>query len=755
MLQMSEMISSIQSSLSDILPQLGSIIGQLFQRIAGIFSYAFDLLTGGSISYGDVYTGVIRWVMPILAIHILFSVLRSMLRVRNPKETWGYLISPELGRFPIHHWECTVGRAGHCDVIVKFATISKTQCSLMRNDEGEWTVHNLSDKNITRLNGEEVTEDAPLKHGDVIDIGGVELTFEAITELEYEQEKIRRMRKSKPLPPWTSFIFITVFQLLTVFQLFLSKPEIQREVAVSFALLCGVMWTYVLVSRAFGKTGFEPEILAFFACTLNLAVTATALSDAMIKQTLAIILGVAVFLILGIYLRDLDRVVRMRHLMGGAAIVLLLINLVFSEVSHGARNWISIFGVSVQPSELTKICFIFAGAATLDRLFEKRNLIGFMCLSGFCLLALAAMSDFGTASIFFVTFLVIAFLRSGDFATLSLITGGAAGAVFLVLRFKPYIADRFSVWGHAWEFASTDGYQQVRTMSAASSGGLIGVGSGNGWLHNIAASETDLVFGVLCEEWGLIIALLAVASIITLCIFAFRVVQTGRSSYYTIAACAATSLMVFQTMLNVFGSVDILPLTGVTFPFISCGGSSMIASWGLLAFLKAADTRQNASFAVKKKTALGELPPDPLYELTDESVPVKKSRGIFRRKKSPEENEREIEEFFSRFEDSPDEDFPHGDGPYPDSVSRGTALSHTAQQEIDDFFQQFDDLERFEEFDGGFSGGFDDDFDGSFYGSSNDDFDGGSDGGNTWKEDRGDMEKTGIYDRNRFRRRDR
>ena len=134
---------------------------------------------------------------------------------------------------------------------------------------------------------------------------------------------------------------------------------------------------------------------------------------------------------------------------------------------------------------------------------------------------------------------------------------------------------------------------------------------------------------------------------------------------------------------------------------------------------------------------------------------MKKSRGIFRRKKSPEENEREIEEFFSRFEDSPDEDFPHGDGPYPDSVSRGTALSHTAQQEIDDFFQQFDDLERFEEFDGGFSGGFDDDFDGSFYGSSNDDFDGGSDGGNTWKEDRGDMEKTGIYDRNRFRRRDR
>ena len=725
---MNETLNNIQDYLSDVLPQLGSIFRQIFQRIGDFFSYLFGSLTDGSVPLGDIYTGVIRWVMPILAIHILFSVLRSMLRVRNPKETWGYLTSADLGRFPIHHWECTVGRANHCDVIIKFATISKTHCSLMRNDEGEWTIHNLSDKNITRLNGEDVTEDTPLHHGDIIEIGGVELKFEAITELEYEQEKVRRMRKSRPLPPWTSFLFITIFQVLTVIQLFISKPEIRQETAVSFGILCAVMWAYVLISRAFGKTGFEPEILAFFACTLNLAVTATALSDAMLKQSLAIVLGVVIFLALGIYLRDLDRVVRTRHLMGAAAVILLLVNLVFSEVSHGARNWISLFGVSLQPSELTKICFIFAGAATLDRLFEKRNLIGFMCLSGFCLLALAAMSDFGTASIFFVTFLVIAFLRSGDFATLSLITGGVAGAVFLVLRFKPYVADRFSVWGHVWEYASTGGYQQVRTMSAAGSGGLIGVGAGNGWLHNISASETDLVFGVLCEEWGLIIALLAVACIITLCIFAFRVVQTGRSAYYTIAACAVTSLLVFQTMLNVFGSVDILPLTGVTFPFISCGGSSMIASWGLLAFLKAADTRQNASFAVRKKTALGDLPPDPVYELTDENIPVKKSRNPFRFRKTEEEKEQEIDDFFRQFDDPPQEE------PYPDSSPHGGVSSHTAQQEIDDFFRQFDEIAADEGPDGGYD---------------------------PWKtgwnppESENDLQKTGIFDRNSLRGHDR
>ena len=136
-------------------------------------------------------------------------------------------------------------------------------------------------------------------------------------------------------------------------------------------------------------------------------------------------------------------------------------------------------------------------------------------------------------------------------------------------------------------------------MCAAASGGLVGVGAGKGWLEGVFAANTDLVFGMLCEEWGLIIALLSVACIVTLAVFAVRCTKAGRSTFYTIAACAATSLLVFQSILNIFGSVDLLPLTGVTLPFVSHGGSSMVSAWGLLAFLKAADTRQNASFAIK------------------------------------------------------------------------------------------------------------------------------------------------------------
>jgi len=131
------------------------------------------------------------------------------------------------------------------------------------------------------------------------------------------------------------------------------------------------------------------------------------------------------------------------------------------------------------------------------------------------------------------------------------------------------------------------------------SGGLFGLGGGNGWLKYVAASDTDLVFAFVAEEWGLLLAVFMVLAVVCLAAFVVRSASVGRSSFYTIGACAAAAILLVQTVLNVFGTLDLLPLTGVTLPFVSNGGSSMIACWGLLAFIKAADTRQNASMAVR------------------------------------------------------------------------------------------------------------------------------------------------------------
>ena len=546
------------------------------------------------------YTNIIRWVMPLLALGILIDVLRSLWKVKNPAETWAYICPPDGEQIPVTHWENTLGRAPSSDIVLDYPSISRSHATLIRDDEGNWEVTDLGSKVGTEINGAAVDEKAPLYPGDVLSLGGVELAFLPVPPEQKKRELARRRAQSQPVSPWASLVILTLFQLLTVVQFVASQGrEINSQIPLSFFGMCVVMWSYVLFLRAARRVGFEIEIIAFFLCTLSLAITSSSAPSTVLKQFFAIVLGLVLFLLLGWYLRDLRRAVKLRYLMGIAAVALFAVNLAIAGVSHGARNWISVFGFSFQPSELIKVAFVYVGAATLDRLLTRRNLYGFILFSGFCLVCLAAMRDFGTAAIFFVAFLVIAYLRSGDFATLSLICGGVAFAGMMVVRFKPYIANRFAVWGHVWEDASGAGYQQTRTMSAAASGGLIGVGAGDGWLHNVAAADTDLVFGMLCEEWGLIIALLAVCALVTLAVFAVRCTKAGRSSFYTIAACAAMSLLVFQSVLNIFGAVDLLPLTGVTLPFVSHGGSSMLSAWGLLAFLKAADTRQNASFAIR------------------------------------------------------------------------------------------------------------------------------------------------------------
>ena len=546
------------------------------------------------------YTAFVRFLFPVLAILILYRAVRSLLKIPHTPETWGQLSLPNGAPILLTHWENILGRGKSCDVFLNYPSISRQHAALCRGDDGGWTIYDLGSKGGTLVNGKAVEAPVSVKMGDTITLGGVPLVFLPQTVAEREALEEQR-RAERPAAMWPSFLWLTVFQVLTCLQLIAAAgTEATVMLPLAFLGLTILMWLYFAVLRCTRCVGFEMETIAFFLSTLSLAVTASSAPGSLFKQFMAIFLGLGLFLVLGLFLRDLERVRKTRWLMAAAAIGLLGITLLIGNSKYGAVNWISIGPLSFQPSEIAKICYIFAGSATLERLFHKRNITLFIALTGVCIGCLGLMSDFGTAAIFFVTFLVIAYLRSGDFATLSLICGGAVFGAGIILKFKPYILNRFASWGHAWEAASTTGYQQTRTMSAAASGGLLGMGAGKGWLHRVPAADTDLVFGMLCEEWGLLIAVLTVVSIITLAFFAVRACRTGRSSYYIIAACAAGSLLVFQTSLNVFGSVDLLPLTGVTFPFVSNGGSAMMSAWGLLAFLKAMDTRENASFAIRR-----------------------------------------------------------------------------------------------------------------------------------------------------------
>ena len=539
----------------------------------------------------------LRFVFPLLAGFILYRCARSLLFFKPEPEIWAWLAAPNGERIPVTHWENLLGRAKNCDVVLDYPTISRQNAVLTRYDDGSWSVSDVGSKGGVAVNGESVSMSV-VEFGDRIALGGVEFVLVPITP---EQERIQasvRTRADTGEHPWLTVAALTVFQLFALLTLLAHGVNAAQALPAMLGLIV-LQWLLFGLYKLLRRSGFEVESLAFFLCTMGLCVIASSDPSALKKELLAIAAGVVFFLVLGLFLRNLERVKRVRYLAAAFGIALLAFNLVFGVEKFGAKNWVQLGSFSFQPSELVKICFVFAGASTLQRLMTRRNQFLFIVYSAAICGCLALMSDFGTAIIFFCTFLVIAFLRSGDFATLALACAGTGFAGVFVLRFKPYAMRRFAGWGHVWENSLTTGYQQTRAMMCIASGGLFGLGAGRGWLKYVGASDTDLVFAFVGEEWGLLMSLLLVAALVILVLFVIRSLPQSRSSFYSIGAAAAATILIVQAILNLFGTVDFLPLTGVTFPFVSNGGSSMLCVWGLLAFIKAVDTRQNASFAIR------------------------------------------------------------------------------------------------------------------------------------------------------------
>lgn len=616
------------------LSAIGRAFSQLWENVKAVFTALAGQDEVLSLAGGLLNT-ICRFLLPLLALLVVIRCARSLLQGKLEAESWGWLIDP-VGEFQvIRHWEVLLGRSRWCDIVLSDPTVSRNHAALIRDDKGGWTLHPLQSKNGVVLNGTQIEAPSPVATGDVITLGSVRLTFRAISPEEEAEQAKSRTRPGKVFSPGVTLCLLTLFQAILCLQLnAAAEAEYQQPVYTAFGVLCLLMWGVYLIYRVFRRTGFEIETLAFFLTSLCLTVTADSAPSSLYKQLIAVVLGLILFFVLSIILRDLDLSKKLRWPAAAGAIALLAFNLLLGQKLFGAKNWVSIGPLSFQPSELVKVVFILVGATTLDRMFARRNLVFTLVFSAYCVGCLALMSDFGTALIFFVAFLAIAFLRSGDLPSVAFMTAAAAFAGFIVLKFKPYIANRFAVYRHVWEDTSGLGYQQTRTLSALASGGLFGQGLGEGWLKNIGAANTDLVFGVLAEELGLIIAILAVSVIVLLALFAVKSSATGRSSFYVIAACATAMIFVVQTMLNVFGSTDLLPLTGVTFPFVSYGGSSMMACWCLLAYIKASDTRQNAGIAIRlpkrvPKGKQGQTPsPRPLSpEPAPEPEPVPQTTG--------------------------------------------------------------------------------------------------------------------------------
>ncbi len=550
------------------------------------------------VDMAEIASFILRVAAPFLALIIVFLCFFSLRYGRRDDHALILLEDEELDIvYPVVFWENLIGRSRKADICITDPTVSREHAVLLRRSDG-WFITDTGSKSGVSVNGTPQEGRCQVYIGDKIALGASVLTVKRTGNQKSDNEK----RQSKTVSGTLLLLLISLYMAIISIESLIHMQNF--ETVLPSMLFVGMMWAFYRVScKHFNRKSFELESVALMLSGTGVVLCAAHNPRQAYVQLVATALGIALFCFMLWFIATPDRVMKWRIAISVLAILMLGATLVLGKEINGAKNWIILGPVSIQPSEFAKIAYIFVGASTLDQLQTKKNLFGFILVTAICVGMLFYMSDLGTALVFFVTFLLIAFMRSGNLRTVVLaLTAAVMGAGF-VLTIKPYVAERFQAWGRIWEYADSYGYQQVNTLIYSASGGIFGVGISEGNLQYLFASENDLVFGLISEEMGLMTALLFAAVIGGFMLYARAVTTKSRSTFYSMAACSAGGMLVFQAALNIFGVVGLLPLTGVTLPFVSYGGSSMMACWGILAFIKAADERTYSHKKVKRKSS--------------------------------------------------------------------------------------------------------------------------------------------------------
>ena len=267
---------------------------------------------------------------------------------------------------------------------------------------------------------------------------------------------------------------------------------------------------------------------------------------------------------------------------GGASLILLALPVLFGRETNGARNWISLGSVSFQPSEIVKPAMVLCLACWMSR----RRWLPWLLFSGGCLLLLMLQKDLGTALLYYAVALLTCWISSGSLpAVLIGLAGGAAAARWGYDHFA-HVQRRVEIWINPWKDYQNAGYQIVQSLVAVASGGLFGVGLGLGAPTSIPIYTSDFIFSVICEQFGLIFG---ACVLLIYGAFIWRgasIAMAARRRFHGLLAIGATLFLGLQAFLIIGGVLKLIPLTGVTLPFISYGGTSMVSSMCLAGLIQ-------------------------------------------------------------------------------------------------------------------------------------------------------------------------
>lgn len=285
-------------------------------------------------------------------------------------------------------------------------------------------------------------------------------------------------------------------------------------------------------------------------------------------------------------IRRADNLRKLYCLAGGAGLFLLLTVLVAGKLSYGARLSLTVFGISLQPSELVKVLFVFFTAGMLHENQSFKRVAAATAAAAAHVLILVLSKDLGGALIFFVTYLVILYAATKQpFYFLSGLLAGSVAA-WAAWKLFAHVQTRVLAWSDPFSVIDKEGYQITQSLFAIGTGGWFGMGLNQGMPYKIPVVEEDFIFAAIAEELGILFAVLLL--FVYLCCFymILNIAMRLKDSFYRLVAAGFGALFIFQTFLSVGGVTKFIPSTGVTLPFISYGGSSLLSMFLMWAVLQ-------------------------------------------------------------------------------------------------------------------------------------------------------------------------
>ena len=371
-------------------------------------------------------------------------------------------------------------------------------------------------------------------------------------------------------------VMVVLFLFNGTFVLFMAKEDAGMIMLGIFTCIFFVGF-YVAVYRL---SDFVPRALInnmFLFISFGIIALARLKTEFAAKHMifLFITLVISLFVIMG--LKYVDRIERFMYIFAIVGIILLLIVAFFGQVENGAKLSFAAGPIRLQPSEFIKLSFLFFISGCIVTFKDMRGFLIASVGSAVHVVALVLARDLGTALIFLTAYVFVMFIAYKNYIVLSLEIGVATIGGILAYHYFPHIQTRFIAWTDPLSVVDDKGYQISQSLFAIGTGGWLGSGLNKGMPNKIPVVTMDFIFAAISEEMGAIVGVCLIVCFACTVMLILNAAFNCNNSFYMLVSSGIAVLFAVQTILNIGGVIKFIPSTGVTLPFISYGGNSLLS----------------------------------------------------------------------------------------------------------------------------------------------------------------------------------